>query len=258
MQKTKESTKKEKKEKENPKPANETPKQAEKVEEPTEPKILNTNNNNISTIKTKLPFSAPNTIGERLEFVQGLFGAEDLDFICGNAPPKDAVTCVEEGKYFATEFRTAPQIAAAVIYYLSQNFTVEVEALNIKKAPGQTPEEVLKKGKGNSEGLCNLFKEICAKAGVKVDIISGMSKRRGFKYGDSLYKQSWIVINNNGKYYFIDPLFCIGDINKKGKFEKELRPFFFLTPPEFLIDSHRPDEEKYQCLQKPLNVKQFA
>jgi hypothetical protein len=38
----------------------------------------------------------------------------------------------------------------------------------------------------------------------------------------------------------------------------DFKPFYFLTPPEFFIENHIPDEEKYQLIPKILKVREFT
>ena len=212
---------------------------------------------NISTIKLSKNFTIPNAYGERLEYIKSLFFNEDLPFINHNAPPRDQTSMLELTKYYLREFRTVPEVLSGILFYISTNIKLDPNPPTKKTSNEQAAEEVFNKGCGTSEGICNLFKELAGIAGIKIEIIKGLLKKEGYKYGDSLYKHYWCVLNV-GKYYFIDPSLMMGDINKDNVFEPNFKAFYFLTPPEMLIDSHRPEQDKWQCINKTLNVKQFA
>ena len=60
------------------------------------------------------------------------------------------------------------------------------------------------------------------------------------------------------KNYFIDPLLTVGEIDDNYEFIKDLKPFYFLTPPLFFLENHLPYEEKYQFVSRTLKVKEFT
>lgn len=228
------------------------------TEESKSPSKPITDTANISTIKIPKTFTIPNSLGERLEFIKHLFITnENLPFIINNSPPNDQVNIQELTKYFAREFRTLPDILAGILFYMSKFIKIDTSVTSNKNIPSQTAEDVFSKGCGMAEGICNFLKTMAGNFGIKIEIIKGLLKKDGYKYGDSLYKHFWCVLNI-GKYYFIDPTLMIGDVNKENVFEPNFRPFYFLTPPEMLIDTHRPEQDKWQCINKTLNVKQFA
>ena len=118
--------------------------------------------------------------------------------------------------------------------------------------------EVFKQCKGSLEDLALIFMEMCAYSGIKMELIKGLVKRKGYKYGESLYKHCWCGLFHNNKHYIIDPVLTIGEITKKDKWKPGIKPYYFFTPIELLNDSHRPEDDKWQMLHKPLKVKQFA
>ena len=215
----------------------------------------------------------PTIYYERVEYVKELFNNEELGFIVAYAPIPKTSTTKELGKYFRQKLKNIVEIANGIIYYFFKSISINKNIFeksikgNSSKILGEiltnqkkTPDEILQTGEINSsEESVNLFQEICGYAGVKIEIISGLIKKRNYKVGDSLIKHKWCIMNCGiEKNYFIDPLLSIGEINENFEFVKELRPFYFLTPPLFFLENHLPNEEKYQFVSRTIKVKEFT
>lgn len=208
----------------------------------------------------KINFSVPSNIIERIDFVNKVFNNEELIYKNSNAPERDGVPLEEIGKYFTLEYNTYPMALGGILYYLSQNFTIDREAFEQSKPAKQDVTTVIKTGKAASEGIAKLFIEICKSIHINCQLVTGLVKRKGYKQGDSLRRHNWVMIKVSGKSYLIDPCLFMGEQapeNEDSQPEKQFHPYYFLTPPELLIDSHRPDEDEFQLLSKPVPVKSF-
>lgn len=215
----------------------------------------------------------PTIYYERVEYVKKLLENEDLGFIIANAPLFKSTRTKELGKYFKEKLKNIVEIANGIIFYLYKTFTINKNIFEKSKKNSsskvlpeiilnntKSPDEILQSGEINSsEESVNLYREICGYAGVKIEIISGLIKKKNYKIGDSLLKHKWCIMNCGiEKNYFIDPLLSIGEICDNGEFVKELKPFYFLTPPLFFLENHLPDEEKYQFQSRTIKVKEFT
>ena len=210
---------------------------------------------------------------ERVKLVKELFKKDDLSFLVAYAPSSKNTTTKSLGRHLRLKNRTILEIASGIIYYLYKCIAINKnifeknikgnssknlqELLKIKDRPC---DEVLKSGVINTpKESAELFYELCGYAGVKVEIVPGLIKRGGYKRGDTPFKHCWCVLNCGiEKNYFIDPLLCIGTIQENGQFIKELKPFYFLTPPLFFLENHLPYDERYQFIPRPLKVKEFT
>ena len=210
---------------------------------------------------------------ERVKFIKELFNNEDLGFIIAYAPSPKMTTTKQLGKYFRQKLKNILAISNGVIYYLFKCLAINKNIFEksikgsssknlqeILKLKERTCDEVLRSGEINTpKESADLFYEICGYSGVKIEIVSGLIKRKNYKRGDTLFKHCWCVLNCGiEKNYFIDQLLCIGTIQDNGKFIKELKPFYFLTPPLFFLENHLPDDYKYQFMPRPLKVKEFT
>ena len=232
--------------------------------------VLTTQNNSTTLEKDKKKVrkytylnqkvNIPASYGERMQYIRNMFYDEDLPYTISRAPSNFSHNCMDLGKYFKKELQTIVEIAGAILSYLSKTIQIDLKLQKDKKfVQSLDPDEILKHGTvSNSESLCILYKELCNCAGVKMEIISGMIKRDDYKVGDSLYKHKWCYLEAGGKIYFIDPLLAIGDIKEDDKFESNLKLFYFLCPTKYFHENHRPDDDKFQEVIKPINVKEFT
>ena len=215
----------------------------------------------------------PTIYYERIEYVKSILNNEELIFAIDYAPKAKMTTSRDLGKYFQKELKNIVEIAAGVILYLYKSLLINKRIFekSIKGSSSKnlgellthykkTPDEILRSSEiSTPEESVVLYREICGYAGVKIEIISGLIKKRDYKIGDSLFKHKWCVLNCGiEKNYFIDPLLSIGEINDNLEFVKELKPFYFLTPPLFFLENHHPYDEKYQFMNKTIKVKEFT
>ena len=210
---------------------------------------------------------------ERVKFIKELFNNEDLGFIIAYAPSPKMTTTKQLGKYFKQKLKNILAISNGVIYYLFKCLAINKNIFeksikgnssknlqDILKQQERTCDEILKSGVINTpKESAELFYEICGYSGVKIEIVSGLIKRKNYKRGDTLFKHCWCVLNCGiEKNYFIDQLLCIGTIQDNGEFVKEIKPYYFLTPPLFFLENHLPDDFRYQLMPRPLKVKEFT
>ena len=210
---------------------------------------------------------------ERVKFIRELFNNEILSSIIAYSPSSKIMTTKYLGKYLKQKLKSILEIVTGVIYYLYKCIAINRKIFEksikgnssknlqeILKIKERSCDEVLQSGVINTpKESMDLFYEICGYAGVRIKPISGLIKRSKYKRGDTLLKHWWCVLNCGiEKNYFIDPLLCIGKIQDNGEFVKELRPFYFLTPPLFFLENHLPNDEIYQLMPRPLKVKEFT
>lgn len=267
MEKSKEqksASKAEKAEKESPE-NNET----ERKENDKKENTLNesTVNNQSKTIKNKKvvylnqKVIVPPLFPDRLEYIRNLFDNEELGFIVKYAPIYNNSSTYELGRYFKNKLKYILEIASGILFYLYKTFRIQKNNQKNEENSEKSTDDILHSGVINSpEEICKLYKDLCAWGGVKIEIISGSIKKYGYKVGDSLSKHKWCYLNGGcDKNFLIDPYLAIcetKEINEEE--EKQIKPFYFLTPPEFFLENHIPDDEKYQFVKKTIKVSVFT
>ena len=125
-------------------------------------------------------------------------------------------------------------------------------------------EEVFSSGYANSLQFCKIFELMCKKHLLRVKHISGFCKSKvtpQFKVGTdcSQINHYWNAIYINQKWYFCDLTFGSGGIKPRGEFKKNyFNPFYFLTLPDILIETHYPSDEIWQLTTKIIPINQFS
>lgn len=131
------------------------------------------------------------------------------------------------------------------------------------------------------DGYCKLLenkneKKDLLKKKIKFNTTQNFSKYRSKstsnlddnKYlPDNISNHCWNAIYVKGEWYFVDTFFGSGGIIKevpnqqpkiyKSKEQKIFNIFYFMTPPQYLIVTHRPKEDDWQFMEKTLTFSQF-
>ena len=229
----------------------------------TEPKIENEQSNQspkasktkkIVYLNQKVYF--PLNIPDKIEFIYNLFYNEELGYVINNAPLFKSSTVYEIGKYFKIKLKYILEIASGILYYIFKNFK-----LNEKEEEKRTTEEILNSGEIYSyTEMCELYKDLCNSSGIKIYIITGYIKRKGYKIGDSIHKYKWCLLDcgNQSKKFLIDPYLSMGEEKDDTGLSCDFKPFYFCTDPDLFIENHIPDEEKNQLMIKTIRVKEFT
>ena len=105
----------------------------------------------------------------------------------------------------------------------------------------------------------NYFSKFKSKSYANFDEIPNLS--------GNIINHSWNAVYIKGEWYFIDTFFGSGGIIKeipsiqpvivKPKIKTLFNIYYFLTLPEYLITTHRPNEDYFQFLDKTLTFSQF-
>ena len=231
---------------------------------PTESKPEETQNNQSQIIKQSKPKKIqylnqkvyfPVNIPDKIEFIYNLFYHDELNYIINNAPLYKSSTIYEVGKYFRIKLKYILEICSGILYYLYKNFRI-----NKDEDEERTTEEILNSGEINSyKEMCELYKDLCNSSGIKILIINGYLKLKGYKIGDSIHKYKWCLLDcGQDKKFLIDPYLSMGEERDDTGLSCDFKPFYFLTEPEYFIENHIPDGEKNQLLIKTIKVKEFT
>ncbi|XP_068608077.1 kyphoscoliosis peptidase [Brachionichthys hirsutus] len=125
-----------------------------------------------------------------------------------------------------------------------------------------SPEEVIAAGRGVCCSYSNLCTEMCRQMGIECHEVPGYSKGIGYRQGQSLNNVKsdhlWNAVLLGGQWFLLDACWGAGRVDMEHEsFVKRFDDFYFLTDPEEFIDSHFPDEEKWQLLDLPITREEF-
>ena len=118
---------------------------------------------------------------------------------------------------------------------------------------------VLKRRTAICDQYARLFKTLCDYAGLCSEIITGYAKpnnRSAKRFGSN---HSWNAVQIDGVWRLLDVTWASGVISFSGReFIKQFDEFYFLTPPEFFIRDHYPEDLRWSLLQEPPTLREFA
>ncbi|XP_078134222.1 kyphoscoliosis peptidase [Sander vitreus] len=150
----------------------------------------------------------------------------------------------------------------AIWVWLCHNIEYDVSGYLGRSQKLSSPEEVIAAGRGVCCGYSSLCTEMCREVGIECQEVPGHSKGIGYLQGQSLKHMKsdhlWNSVLLGGQWFLLDACWGAGRVDMEHEsFVKRFDDFYFLTDPEEFIDSHFPDEEKWQLLDTPISLGEF-
>nr|XP_057933736.1 kyphoscoliosis peptidase isoform X2 [Doryrhamphus excisus] len=156
--------------------------------------------------------------------------------------------------------RTDLEKVRAIWVWLCHNIEYDVSGFLGHSERMTSPEEVIATGRG----VCCGYSSLCADmlVGIECQEVAGHSKGIGYRQGQSFKNVKsdhlWNAVLLGGHWFLMDACWGAGQVNiKQESFVKRFDDFYFLTDPEEFIESHFPDEEKWQLLESPITLEEF-
>ncbi|XP_041827870.1 uncharacterized protein ky [Melanotaenia boesemani] len=150
----------------------------------------------------------------------------------------------------------------AIWVWLCNNIEYDVSGFLGHSEKLSSTEEVIAAGRGVCCSYSNLCSEMCREVGIKCQEVPGHSKGIGYRQGQSLKHVKsdhlWNAVLLGGQWFLLDACWGAGRVDMEHEsFVKRFDDFYFLTDPEEFIDSHFPDEQKWQLLDTPITLEEF-
>ncbi|CAN9502621.1 unnamed protein product [Ophioblennius macclurei] len=150
----------------------------------------------------------------------------------------------------------------AIWVWLCDNIEYDVSGYLGRSEKLSSSEEVIAAGRGVCCGYSNLCSQMCREVGIECQEVAGHSKGVAYRQGQSLRKVKsdhlWNAVQLGGQWFLLDACWGAGRVDmERESFVKRFDDFYFLTDPEEFIDSHFPDEEKWQLLDTPIALEDF-
>jgi len=203
---------------------------------------------------------------ERITFLKNLFENKNLLSHFKICPSKIGSNYKAIANYLGSYSKNDIEKLALIFLWISDNVAYDTDkyfgakkgANNTKKYDSPS-EEVFQEGKAMCGGYATLFKSMCIEVGIKAEEISGYAKGFGYKYGEP-YKRNhaWNAVYYEGKWNLIESTWGSGSCNDQHKFVKEFKPFYFMAPPQIMINTHFPEDPKWQLLNTPMKFDEFG
>ena len=146
-----------------------------------------------------------------------------------------------------------------IIYlWICENIDYDDKSFFAGKFINCTPEYVFKKGKTVCTGYSRLFRDIALFLDLNAQCIKCFSKGFGYEPGKKLTKlnHEYNLINIDSMWFPVDLTWGAGHFEGK-KFIKQFNELFFCINPELLIQTHFPENEKWQLTKRIHTLDEF-
>ena len=208
----------------------------------------------------------PNDLLSRLKYNYNIFKNKKFIQYVDDAPSRKDNDIEEMADYlwkFSRNHSIIEKSYALIFNYLCNNIHYDVDKINEKE---NNIERVFRSGYANSLQFCKLFEAMCRKHSLKTIRIEGFCKTMespNYKKGTDVTKVNhyWNCININNNWYFCDVTLGSGTIKpkpEKSNFNDNFNPYYFLTPADYLIVTHRPLNDLWQMTEKTVPANEFS
>lgn len=109
------------------------------------------------------------------------------------------------------------------------------------------------------DGYSRLFKTLCDYANIKSEIVTGYIRWYSDPIGEQTKRiHAWNAVQIDDRWYLLDATWASGYSNTGiTAFKKEYDEYYFLTPPDNLINDHFSLDSKWSLLSHPTTLDQF-
>lgn len=173
--------------------------------------------------------------------------------------PNSVRTSVESlATYLTSPAKDDVEKARAIFRWMAKNIAYDTSAYFSKNYGDINAKSVLKSGKSICAGYSDLFEALASASGLDVVTIDGYAKGYGYKGGSHFTEtnHAWNAVKLNGSWYLLDSTWGAGYMDGHS-FVRKFQPFYFLTPPEDLIYTHLPTEDRWQLLERNITLEDF-
>jgi hypothetical protein len=147
----------------------------------------------------------------------------------------------------------------SIFQWLIRNIEYDKKAYqNGNRRLNRSDKDILERKKAICWGYASLFKNLCTIAGIKSEIISGYS-RNNLETAPKIEEpnHAWNAVKIDSTWHLLDATWQSGYLYVKSDFEKKFGHSYFLTPPQFFIANHLPNNPNWQLLKCPISIAEY-
>jgi len=174
------------------------------------------------------------------------------------APAKAEESLESLASYLADSFENDDEKVRAIFRWVAENIDYDVDEY-LKGSGYKSAEDVLKDRKAVCSGYSALFCRLCEAADIECVEVEGYGKGHSYRAGSPVSGPSnhaWNVVKVEGSWQLIDPTWGAGYLSGTS-FVRKFEDYYFLTPPEELVYTHYPRDQKWQLLETPVSKEEF-
>ncbi len=187
--------------------------------------------------------------------------SDDFDRIDRHATtaPASVEDSIDElARYLTQKTQTDAEKARVIFRWITLKIDYETDEGYWEYPPEICAEQAFKRRSAVCNGYSSLFEALAERSGLEIVRIRGYSKGDTYYPGKrfSAPNHEWNGVKIDGRWYLIDATWGSGFI-KKGRFARKFDDYYFLTPPEYFIFDHFPEDPKWQLLPRPVTKSEF-
>ena len=148
----------------------------------------------------------------------------------------------------------------SIYTWITHNISYDQEALKKvgRKRINRTNLDILSRKKAICLGYSTLFRDMCLKAGIRCEVISGYSKGTLTSKPDlETPDHAWNAVEIDGEWHILDATWGSSLLNATNDFVLAFNEGYFLTSPDRFIVNHLPADPMWQLLDCPIPPQLF-
>ncbi|KAJ3190486.1 hypothetical protein HDU85_000785 [Gaertneriomyces sp. JEL0708] len=178
------------------------------------------------------------------------------------ATPREYTYSVQQlTNYLVSPFPDELEKYRAIFVWIADNIQYDAERFFGGTITSQAANDVLSSRKGVCAGYATLFQQMCDAAGLRCTQISGSGKGYGYVAGKTPLRSlghAWNAVFVHNQWRMVDVCWGAGVLNASKTFEKDFRPFYFLSDPREFVGTHLPKNIHEQHLDDPISDEEYS
>lgn len=161
--------------------------------------------------------------------------------------------------YLSQPTQTDTEKARAIFRWVADRISYDVDAYFSNTLVAMDAEQVMRQRRSICDGYATLFEKLAHEAGLEAVTIKGYAKAYGHVSGTRFDKpnHTWNAVRIDGQWRLVDATWGAGYV-KGNRYIKVLTESYFLAPPEQMMFSHFPLDERWQLQSTPhLSKREF-
>jgi hypothetical protein len=173
------------------------------------------------------------------------------------APPHVENSIERLAAYLVRPARNDREKVRAIFRWVSDRIAYDTKSFFSGNIPDQSAERTLSTRLSVCAGYANLTHALGKAAGLKTEVILGFGRGMNADSEKPDSNHAWNAVELDGQWHLLDATWAAGSAGEDQKFHKSYDDFWFLTDPKAFLNSHRPDEDRWQLLQPVMSWEAF-
>jgi len=154
--------------------------------------------------------------------------------------------------YLAQPLQDDAEKARAIFRWVADRISYDVDAYFSNSLVALNADQVMQQRRSICDGYATLFERLAREAGLEAVTIKGYAKAYGHVPGTRFDKpnHTWNAVKIDGQWRLVDTTWGAGYVSGT-RYVKVLGETYFLAPPEQMMFSHFPVDERWQLQSTP-------